>query len=167
MGHHIEALITRQEPDKEKLQRLDLPVFAEGEFHIVPLDVCHVHHWGEKWNIYNEDDEDGEYFGGVNFICVQSIERIASELMLSDFILIGTDYHAGFGDQAAIVYKNSKRIKIDGLQLDNGFGLQGVDINSALREIGVVKKAGIDEFDTLNLSDYRNLDRYFEKYYTD
>ncbi|WP_103072161.1 hypothetical protein [Aquimarina sediminis] len=161
MGHHIEALITRQKPDKEKLLYLDIPLFTEGEFNIIPLDICHTIYWGKKWNVY---DEYGEHFGGVNLICIQTIERIAKELGISDFTIIGTDYHGGIGNQAAIVYKKSKQAKIIGTQLDNKFGLKGVDINSALRAIGVTKQKGIDEFDTINLSNYRNFDSLYEKY---
>jgi hypothetical protein len=161
MGHHIEAIITKQKPNTEKLKYLDLPVFVEGEFNIIPLDICHSIYWGKKWDVY---DDYGESFGGGDLICIKTIERIAEELNITCYALIGTDYHAGIGNQAAIVYRESEQLKIDSAKLDDGFGLKGVSINSALFEIGVIKRSGFDEFDTINLSKYRTFERYFEKH---
>ena len=97
-------------------------------------------------------------------ICIATIQRIAKELNISDFALVGTDYHAGIGNQAAKVYKQSIQIKTEGTPQDNGFGLQGIDINSALHAIGVVKQKRLDEFDTLNLSKHRDFESHFEQY---
>ncbi len=161
MGHNIEAIITKEKPNSEILKSLDIPIIKEGDFNIIPLDSCHLTFWGKKWNTF---DEYGELFGGINMICLKSIERLAVELNIADFIIIGTDYHAGIGDQAARVYKDSTFVTIKGIFYGNNFGLKGVDINSALKEIGVVKLEDMDEFDTINLSKYRSFESYFTAY---
>lgn len=161
MGHHIEAIITKQPVEIQKLNEFDLPLIHEAGFHIIPLDSCHTEFWGEKWGVY---DEDGEHFGGINLICLNSIERLAKELGITVYALIGTDYHAGVGNQAARVYKDSNYVQLQHSSLNNEFGLIGTSINTALNEIGVIRQGGRDEFDTLNLGNYRNFESYFEKY---
>ena len=161
MSHAIEAIITTENPNPIKLKELDLSLFEETGFHIIPLNNCHAIFWGKKWGVY---DDYGEHFGGVNPVSMNTINKIVEELEISNYALIATDYFGGFGHQAARVYQNGKEVQVKGKQYDNGWGLKGVDINSALREIGVVKKEGMDEFDTLNLSNYRHFEDYFEKY---
>ncbi|MEQ3663490.1 hypothetical protein [Olleya sp.] len=161
MGHHIEAIITSEKPNKTKIEVLDLPVFFENGFNIIPLDVCHTTYWGKKWNVY---DENGDCFGGVNLLCLRSIERIAKEIEISNFALIATDYNGGIGEQAAIVYKDKREIRINGNYYSHYSGMDVVDINSDLRNIGVTKTKKSDEFDSINLSSYRSFDKYFEKY---
>lgn len=162
MSHNIEAIVTKDKPIQLKLETLDLPIFSENGFHIIPLDVCHATYWGKQWKVY---EENGEHFGGVNLICIRTIERIANEVGIANFALIATEYHAGIGNQAARVYQNNNEIKIEGKYFtDNRFGLIGVDINSALNAIGVTRLNNLDEFDSINLSNYRSFEKYFEKY---
>ena len=161
MGHHIEAIVTAQRPNFEKLKALELPHFIENEFYIIPLDSCHAHYWGKLWNVY---DEYGEHFGGVNLICMKSILKMMQEIEVVDFVLLGTDYHGGIGDQAANVFKQGVQIDVPSSHLGNKFGLHGIDINTALKKIGVVRTPWKDEFDTINLGNYRCFERYFEAY---
>ena len=86
------------------------------------------------------------------------------EIEVVDFVLLGTDYHGGMGGQAAKVFKQGVQIEVAGSHLGDEYGLKGIDINSALKKIGVVQGLGKDEFDTINLGNYRSFDRYFEAY---
>lgn len=62
---------------------------------------------------------------------------------------IETDYFGGIGEQAAILFKNGNLI-IPEYEKD-------WLINSVLKKIGVIKKNNLDEFDTINLSEYRKM----------
>lgn len=57
---------------------------------------------------------------------------------------ITTDYFGGFGEQTAKLFVNNKRV------------LDGDSINEALRQMGVIRKDGMDEFDTIGLGGYRS-----------
>ncbi|MDP8171253.1 hypothetical protein QJU96_08135 [Pasteurella skyensis] len=163
MGHNVVALITKQKPIKEKLEFIEMPNFVEKGFYIIPLNACHSIYLEKKWGIYLEEDE--EYFGGLgNIIYLKTIEKIAIEIGITDYALIGTDYFGGIGSQAAKVYKNSKQITIKNAKNYDENCLVGVDINSTLRAIGVIKERNKDEFDTINLSHYRCFEKYYEKY---
>ncbi len=165
MAHSIIALVTKQTPQKAAMERLDIPSIVENGFHIVPLDSNHAIYWEKQWGI--DYDADGEYFGGYYVINIKTIERIAREIGITDYALIGTEYFGGTGKQATRVYKHSKRTAITGTSQNNEPHLVGCDINSALKEIGVVKEKGLDEFDTINLGNHRSFEEYFFKYEED
>lgn len=57
---------------------------------------------------------------------------------------ITTDYFGGFGEQTAKLFINNKRV------------YNGNSINKALTQMGVVRKDGMDEFDTIGLGRYRS-----------
>jgi hypothetical protein len=149
MGHRINAIITRDTIDQRKADEYELPVFHEGDFTIIGLDAAHSDHWTQELSMeYGRDY-------GEQIINIPVTLHFAYEMRIKKFALVHTDYFGGIGDQHAAVYENGKMI----------IGGKDVWINDALREIGVVKKEGMDEFDTISLGDYRNFDTYFEKYY--
>jgi hypothetical protein len=65
---------------------------------------------------------------------------------------ITTDYFGGPGVQTAKVFQNNKKV----LDQDDEGDWKLKPINSALKLLGVTKKSGMDEFDTIGLSKYRN-----------
>lgn len=65
---------------------------------------------------------------------------------------ITTDYFGGPGNQSAKVFLNNKKI----LEEDDEFDHKVNPINSALKLLGVEKKNGMDEFDTIGLGRYRH-----------
>lgn len=65
---------------------------------------------------------------------------------------ITTDYFGGPGNQSAKVFLNNKKI----LEQDDEFDWKLKPINSALKLLGVNKKGGMDEFDTIGLAGYRS-----------
>lgn len=76
---------------------------------------------------------------------------------------ITTDYFSGLGSQQATIRENKKVI----LDLDDEFIDSGKydlhPINKALRRIGVIRKDGMDEFDTIGLGYYRSNSDFDEK----
>ena len=66
--------------------------------------------------------------------------------------LISTDYFGGSGNQSAKVFMNNKKI----LDQDDEIDWKLKPINSALKLLGVNRKDGMDEFDTIGLSKYRS-----------
>ena len=65
---------------------------------------------------------------------------------------ITTDYFGGPGNQSAKVFLNNKKI----LEQDDELDWKLKPINSALKLLGVEKKSGMDEFDTVGLGKYRS-----------
>ena len=66
--------------------------------------------------------------------------------------LISTDYFGGSGNQSAKVFMNNQKI----LDQSDEFDWKLNPINSALKLLGVNRKDGMDEFDTIGLSKYRS-----------
>jgi hypothetical protein len=65
--------------------------------------------------------------------------------------LVETDYFGGGGDQSAKLY-------VDGVKMydeSDVFDYSKTPINDVLKMMGVVKKTGMDEFDTIGLGKYR------------
>jgi len=64
---------------------------------------------------------------------------------------IETDYFGGFGDQSAKLYCDNNIL----MEKDTRTDSVSNPINQALKMMGVQAKAGMDEFDTINLGRYR------------
>jgi hypothetical protein len=64
---------------------------------------------------------------------------------------VETDYFGGAGSQSAKVFINGEKV----LDQNSEFDWSLRPINSALKMLGVVKKDGLDEFDTIGLGEKR------------
>lgn len=64
---------------------------------------------------------------------------------------VETDYFGGAGSQSAKVFINGEKV----LDQNSEFDWSLRPINSALKMLGVVKKDGMDEFDTIGLGEKR------------
>ncbi|WNO10621.1 hypothetical protein [Teredinibacter sp. KSP-S5-2] len=148
MGHRIEAIVAKGELDKELLSKFELPCVIHEGFSIVGLDAGHSDHWAEKLSIPNENS------GNIILNCPVT-HYFAKELGLKEYAIIFTDYFGGFGEQYATVYSAGK-VAME--EMEGG-------INQALRTIGVFKKGGLDEFDTICLGRYRSFHEHFTKYF--
>lgn len=147
MGHHITALIARAPINEEKAAFYDFPFFYEGKYVIVAMDASHADYWDEKL---------GYKYAKKSEIIMDTActHFLASELGLSTFAIVSTDYFGGMGSQVAAAYENGKQVlppTKDG-------------INQALKLIGVKRSFLSDEFDAVGLGKYRDWDDYFEKY---
>ena len=66
--------------------------------------------------------------------------------------VISTDYFGGSGHQEAKLFVNNKKEYDNSSEFDWSFR----PINSVLKMIGVVSEIGMDEFDTIGLSNFRS-----------
>lgn len=141
MGHHITAIVTANQISTPNAEKYDLPFVVERGFTIIFLDFAHADFWENKLGIQDEGGEE------IILDCA-STHFFAKELGIQRFALIHTDYFAGIGEQYACVYENGTQIMPT--------TLGGID--EALKTIGVIADGKLDEFDTLNLSEYRSYD---------
>ena len=65
---------------------------------------------------------------------------------------ISTDYFGGWGIQEAKLFVNNKKE----YSKSGGQDMKLTPINDVLKMMGVVADSGMDEFDTINLSNYRS-----------
>ncbi|WPU99618.1 hypothetical protein SNE26_26740 [Mucilaginibacter sp. cycad4] len=143
MGHHIDAIIGKGPINEEKAKAYGLAIAYELGYAIVVLDWDSVLYWSGKLNLSCDSTiEDLEWD-------CELIHYFARELNLNDYALIKTDYFAGIGDQYAALYKNGI------------LAWHGRSINIALAEIGIMRTLNLDEFDTINLGEYRNSEHYY------
>ena len=71
------------------------------------------------------------------------------------FLLVSTDYFGGFGEQYSTLYATT----------ENGYETITVyrgsnPINDSLKEYGIISDENSDEFDTINLGQYRNMEDF-------
>jgi hypothetical protein len=146
MGHNISALVAELPVNLDAAAALDLPVFIEGNYAIVPLHYAHSDHWSEKLGIP---------VGSFSTLIHDSptTAEFARRLGLQTFVLLNTNYFGSQGSQWATVYNGASRI----MPATEG------GINAALRMIGVVKAPDLDDFDTMALGKHRDFDDHFEK----
>lgn len=106
----------------------------------------------------NELSEDIFPFEYLNRSMVEHIKQMAP----GTFIYIETEYFGGKGEQFAALFSNGM-LKRTFVNQPFNFALNYLDtmlnlpINSALREIGVSRDSGLDEFDSLGLGNYRHM----------
>jgi hypothetical protein len=79
---------------------------------------------------------------------IPNIKIFGKEKMIAK---ISTDYFGGFGSQNAKLFVDNK-IEYEG---DNEFVYGMSPINDVLKKMGIVRKDGMDEFDTIGLGNYR------------
>jgi hypothetical protein len=79
---------------------------------------------------------------------ISNIKIFGKEKMIAK---ISTDYFGGFGSQTAKLFVDNK-IEYEG---DNEFVYGMSPINDVLKKMGIVRKDGMDEFDTIGLGNYR------------
>ena len=65
---------------------------------------------------------------------------------------ISTDYFGGWGIQEATLFVNNKKEYSKSSEQD----MKLTPINDVLKMMGVIKKGSSDEFDTINLSNFRS-----------
>ena len=143
MGHHICAIIGKKPVNEEAIRKYQLAAAFEGDYVILILDHESVWYWSEKLGLSSDSESED-----IDFAC-ELIFHFAKEIGFQQYGIIQTDYFGGVGSQCASLY-------------DNGRLLIGEKmIDDILRELGVVRTKDKDEFDILNLSEYRSGDYYY------
>lgn len=137
MGHHISAIIGSKDIDVDKLKEFGLAAAFESDLILIILDSDATEILGEILDKSVESISDK-----IEWECELTC-YIANVIGLRSFAIIETNYFGGIGEQAASYFENGTKT------LDN------VDINEALAKLGVNRKGDLDEFDSINLGDYR------------
>jgi len=84
---------------------------------------------------------------------IPNIERFRKGKMIAS---ISTDYFGGVGYQSAKLFIDNK---IE-YEADDEYDYSLRPINTVLKKLGVVKKDGMDEFDTIGLGNYRTNENF-------
>jgi len=88
---------------------------------------------------------------GSGIMAIENISNIKDFGLGKTIALITTDYFGGSGNQTAKVFLDNKKILDQDDEIDWKFN----PINSALKLLGVERKDGMDEFDTVGLGKIR------------
>lgn len=166
MGHFIRGFIARDETTNAMAQFLgvaeeeaaiaDLPqgfqLFFMTDF-VIDAVSEHFGNPGLRENSYHLTD------GMVDFV-----RHVYGKSKTADGIAyIETDYFGGDGTQYAAVFGNDGIARAlflpENVEVTEKYpnGPLNWPINTMLREIGVVRNAGMDEFDTLELGEFRHM----------
>ena len=155
MGHAITALVLKGEFDIEKAKKYDLiPVKLKYDLSLFYIDSHYSCYWQYKMQtsgFLETNCKEITWFPSE--VVIHELMKKITNKEDARFAIIQTEYHGGMGSQYANVYKG--RINAN---------LSAKTINQVLREIGVLKENGMDEFDTVGLGAYRVNPEYLYKY---
>ncbi len=161
MPHCINALILKGAYDKALAETYNLSGIDLGfDLTFFHVDYVYSIYWQHKLgtkgylDIPNKDDNNYLVFP-TETIFAEISRRISNNPNVL-FALIQTDYFAGEGNQFAAVYNNETLISKEWNR-----------INQVLKYLGVVKKEGLDEFDTVGLDNIRSMPDFLYEDYAD
>ncbi len=155
MGHCISAAILKGDFDSTIAASYDLQGVTLGfDLTMFFMDHYYTACWAKILSV------PGQLPGKKPKSLIFPSELVIAHLMMkithqtqSLYSVIKTDYFGGIGEQWALVYRGSC-LASDSI----------TQINPALEFLGVNHLDGIDEFDTVNLGNYRSMPEYLEKY---
>ena len=115
---------------------------------------------------------DTEYSQFFEYLSPSIYEILVQESRIGKLAYIEIDYFGGCGSQSAILFENSKikiqQIKIQQIKTETLWDEKTYNyyhkpegekaINIVLKELGVYKVKGKDEFDSIGLGKYRHID---------
>jgi len=143
MGHNICAIVGKTSINESKVKEYQLAVAFENEYAVVILDQESIDYWSEKLNLSYQSVSEN-----INWAC-ELVFFWAKELGLEKYGIIQTDYFGGMGSQWASLYENGKPL------------LTEKSINEVLQALGVSRTQEKDEFETINLDEYRESEYYY------
>jgi hypothetical protein len=176
MGHSISAIIAQAPINEPKAIERGLPVIFERAFVIVPI----------PWELLVElsrDDEPADD-AATNIFNTHVPHLLARELGMAAYALIQTDYFGGVGEQNASLHATNGQAIRD-ITINTALRMLGVQRTPPYREDQVSDRRGgllgkvrswwagrqsisssqrsnmypiKDEFDTLNLGEYRSME---------
>jgi hypothetical protein len=152
MGHHITAVIGRPDTVGAVADAAGCPPLTRlpGGWEIVPLG-----------------HEQLDALSGADFeICAEGFTHLSTALeqTLAEasragvLIYLETEYFGGVGVQAAALFRDRRIIWRRSESSSHRSPKDDSPINSGLRELGVEAAGGLDEFDTIGLSEFRSLE---------
>ena len=146
MGHNISAIILQGKYDESTSAEFDLKGIDLGfNLTLFPINHYFSAYWQAKLGTPGLLDINGvEYALYPCELALSELMAIISNDQETIYSIISTDYFGGIGQQYANVYKKQTIA-------DNGIST----INQALSFMGVKRKNGKDEFDSVGLSAHR------------
>ena len=176
MGHSISAIIAQGPINEVKAIERGLPVIFEGAFVIIPI----------PWELLVELSNDDEPADGAatNLFNTHVPHLLARELGMAAYALIQTDYFGGVGEQNAM-FHGADGQAIRDITINTALRMLGVPRTPPYREEQLSDRTGDflakvrswwagrssisssqrsnmdpinDEFDTLNLGEYRSME---------
>lgn len=155
MGHDITAIILKGDFDKNLAKEFDLREkylgFTLNLFHI---DIWYAACWQHLLKTEGElEIKNIDCIGFPTDAALAEIMKKISGISLPQYAIIKTDYFGGMGFQWASVFQG---------KTNADFTVR--TINQALRYLGVTKKNGLDEFETVGLDKIRVQPDYLDKY---
>lgn len=108
-----------------------------------------------------------DYSEFFEYLSPSIYEILVQESRIGKLAYIETDYFGGIGSQSAILFENSQ-IKIKPFKTETFWDEKAYNychkpegenaINIVLKELGVYREKGKDEFDSIGLGNYRRMD---------
>ncbi len=162
MGHLLNAFILKGPFDESRATAFDMRYVA------LPFDLTmffvtdeYIDEWADRLDVHGGFPKPVCNFRVIHHM----MKAIAREPL---FAVIETEYTGGLGRQCAAVYRGDD-VLLDAMESaypdetkrDDASG----PIDVALRHLGVTRKPGIDEFDTVGLGAFRSTSRSFGKAY--
>lgn len=157
MAHHITALAIAGGYDREVAVYYDLiERLTHGPLVLFPID----HYWSAYWQA-RRGDVDGVLALPADMSShllpregvVRTVARELTRRVSPRFAILQSDYFGGPGEQWAVLFEGERSL----LPPD-------ARVNDALRELGVIRAAGNDEWDTIGLASYRSNPDHLDKY---
>ncbi|MNK31447.1 hypothetical protein D3C87_498830 [compost metagenome] len=157
MGHCINAIILKGAYDPELAKTYDLFGIDLGfDLTFFHISYQYAVYWQYKLGIKGElqtPPKNMHLLFPTEMVLAELAKRISKNTEVQ-FALIETDYFGGIGDQFASVYTNATLVSNE-----------WHTINQVLKHLGVTRKDGLDEFDTVGLYRIRSKpDELFEDY---
>jgi hypothetical protein len=155
LAHHITAIITTDAVQSDVPRHLDLVAVPLGS----RLTLFHVdHYYTAYWQAVRKCTEllDVPPAFPAEFPREGIVSQLVSELTARSspvFALLRTEYFGGVGDQWACAFTGNRRDSPDDAK-----------INEVLRILGVARRDGLDEFDTIGLGAHRSSPDYLARY---
>lgn len=84
---------------------------------------------------------------------IQNIKKFSKDKLVAK---ISTDYFGGIGGQSAKLFDNNKMIFNGQDEYNDGKTYYTQPINEVLKLMGISRKFGMDEFDTIGIGRYRS-----------
>ncbi|MCE3225611.1 MAG: hypothetical protein K0S32_162 [Bacteroidetes bacterium] len=154
MGHHITAIVLKGPYNDLTASNYDLIGISLG----FDLTMFHINHyysacWQAKFGTKGFLDTGKRPLTFPNEMALYELVNEITENENVHWAIIFTDYFGGVGDQHAAAF----------------IGTTNIDpklfwINDSLKFLGVEKKNGLDEFDTVGLSQHRRSPDFLDKY---
>ena len=163
MGHMIQCFIGPDSAIREIVAPIEPVTHRTVK---LPQGLCCLFYCENVYDSIHEyqmsdNDREIEPFSIFSNTLIMYLESIRPK---GNFIYIETDYAGGTGYQAAGAFKNGKLMearKTEIMYLDRTDNYPEVlldkPINTALRDLGVIRRPEADEFDTLDLGNYRTM----------